>query len=304
MALALYQNQSRNRWEASAKFQNIVGNSTFKYGFEFYRNAYDINQLSTGPSNVFANPLGVAPSNGSNPANISVSGFRMTNNFVVCTTRTIGGVGTVVCPSISAVNAFQRSSGRRTARLALPLMPFVPLPRSYLRQLRFSDLTAAEALNNPFLMRASTRVRDFKLTAQTETDVESLYFQDDWRVMKNLQFNIGARWDYQQARGNGGVTYLKLNNWFDNLQPRLGFTWDPWSTGKTKVFANYARYVETPIPLDINVRAGSNDTQTDKNFNVNTLNAPTQRQRSRPVLLPATWVQNRPRSTRASNRRQ
>ena len=129
-------------------------------------------------------------------------------------------------------------------------------------------------MNNPFLVRTSTRVRDFKLIAQTETDVEGFYIQDDWKVTKDLQFNLGARWDYQQARGNGGVSYLKLNNWFDNLQPRLGFIWDFTGKGKGKVFANYARFLETPIPLDINVRAGSNDTQTDKNFNVNLINAP------------------------------
>ena len=60
--------------------------------------------------------------------------------------------------------------------------------------------------------------------------------------------------------GDGGVTYLKLNNWFDNLQPRLGFSWDPSGKGKTKIFANYARFVETPLPLDINVRAGGGST--------------------------------------------
>ena len=65
-----------------------------------------------------------------------------------------------------------------------------------------------------------------------------------------------------------------MNNWFDNLQPRLGFIWDFTGKGKGKIFANYARFLETPIPLDINVRAGSNDTQTDKNFNVNLINAP------------------------------
>ena len=34
------------------------------------------------------------------------------------------------------------------------------------------------------------------------------------------------------------------------------------------MFANYATFIETPIPLDVNVRAGSKDVQTDKNFNV------------------------------------
>ena len=104
--------------------------------------------------------------------------------------------------------------------------------------------------------------------------MESFYVQDDWRIMKNLQINLGVRWDFQQSYGNAGKTYLKLNNWKDNLQPRLGFSWDPWGKGRTKIFANYARFVETPIPLDINVRAGSEESQTDKNFNVNRVNAP------------------------------
>jgi hypothetical protein len=134
-------------------------------------------------------------------------------------------------------------------------------------------ITAAEALNNPFLVRATTRVRDFKLIAKTSTWVESFYVQDDWRMSKNFQLNLGVRWDLQQANGNEG-SYLKLNDLFDTLQPRVGFSWDPRGNGKMKIFANYARYVETPLPLDINVRAGSNDTQTDKNFNVQTLNGP------------------------------
>ena len=123
-------------------------------------------------------------------------------------------------------------------------------------------------------MRLTTRVRDFQLNAQTQTDVESFYFQDDWRVTKSLQFNIGARWDYQQARDANGGTYLKFNNLFDNLQPRIGFSWDPFGAGRTKIFANYARFVETPLPLDLNVRAGGGGSQTDKNFNVNSYNAP------------------------------
>ena len=254
----LYQDQSRDRWEASARLQNIWNDHTIKYGFEFYRNAYDINQVSTGPSNTFANPLMVGPSNGSNPDNVSVDGFRVTNNFTVCTTR-----GTVItCPSSTAISILQASAAAGT------------LPTGYTLNTTPTTITATEALNNPFLVRATTRVRDFKLIAKTETDVESFYVQDDWRVARNLQFNIGVRWDYQQSRGNGGVDYLSLNNWFDNLQPRLGFSWDPKGEGRTKIFANYARFVETPIPLDVNVRAGSNDTQTDKNFNVNRLNAP------------------------------
>ena len=246
----LYQDQSRDRWEASARLQNIVSDHTIKYGFEFYRNKYDIFQTSSGPSRTFENPLGQSPTA---PADWRmVNGFRVTNNFTVCTT-----VGTVItCPNATAI-AILRSAP-------------AGLPAGYTLNTTVTPITADQALNNPFLVRTTTRVRDFTLNASTETDVQSFYVQDDWRVARNLQFNIGVRWDFQQARGNEGVTYLKLNNWWHNLQPRLGFSWDPKGQGKSKIFANYARFIETPIPLDINVRAGSENSQTDKNFNVNT----------------------------------
>jgi len=35
--------------------------------------------------------------------------------------------------------------------------------------------------------------------------VQSFYIQDDYKVTRNLQLNIGGRWDFQQAKGNGGA---------------------------------------------------------------------------------------------------
>jgi len=256
----LFQTQSRDRWEASARFQNIWAQHTIKYGFEFYKNKYDIDQRSTGPSGTFANPLAVGPNNGSNPDNITVSGYRVTNNWLVCTTR-----GTlIVCPVTQSASGASAGAGILSGLGTLP---------AGITGVTIGTITAAEALNNPFLVRNTTRVRDFKLIAKTSTSVESWYVQDDWRLTKNFQLNLGVRWDLQQANGNEG-SYLKLNNLFDTLQPRIGFSWDPTGKGKMKIFANYARYVETPLPLDINVRAGSDNTQTDKNFNVNLINAP------------------------------
>ncbi|HEX2639308.1 MAG TPA: TonB-dependent receptor, partial [Pyrinomonadaceae bacterium] len=263
----LYQNQSRNRWEAAARLQNIFAEHTIKYGFEFYRNSYDIFQASTGPSNVFANPLGVGNNNGTDADNRSVNGFRVTNNFEVCTVRGAA----IVCPQNTAITTGVQSFAAQNL-LALQAAGR-PLPGGA-TSVTVGAVTAAELNNNPLLVRLTTRVRDFRLNAQTETDVESFYVQDDYRVLKNLQFNIGVRWDYQTARDANGQTYLKLNNWFDNMQPRLGFSWDPWGKGRTKIFANYARFVETPLPLDLNVRAGGGGSQTDKNFNVNRYSAP------------------------------
>ena len=143
----LYQNQTRDRYEAAARLQSIYGKHSVKYGFEFYRNKYNINQTSTGPSGTFATQAGVTTTNGSNPDNVTVSGYRVTNNFLVCTTR-----GTVItCPTQTAINVLAPAAAAGTLPTGYTLNPVV------------TALTQAEFFNNPFLVRATTRVRDFKL---------------------------------------------------------------------------------------------------------------------------------------------
>jgi len=91
--------------------------------------------------------------------------------------------------------------------------------------------------------------------------VESFYIQDDWKVKPTFLLLGGLRWDFQQAYAAGGGTYLKLDKFWYNMQPRVGFSWDFTGTGRGKLFGNYAYFVETPIPLDVNVRAGGGDVQ-------------------------------------------
>jgi outer membrane receptor protein involved in Fe transport len=266
----LYSTQDRNRLEFAARLQNIIGRHTLKYGFEYNRNKYDINTLSTGPSNTFADPRGlVATSNDPTGLN-QVNGFRVTNSFLVCTTRGT----TVVCP-VTAAGGVSAGFNRINAAIAAGAVPgFTAAAKAGTCAGCVAPLTTAEVLNNPFLVRNVTTIRDFELVANTYTDVESFYLQDDYKLSKNVQFNFGVRWDYQQAYGDNGDTYLKLNNFKDNLQPRIGLIWDFTGRGKGKLFVNYARFLETPLPLDINVRAGGGDSQTDKQFRVNRVNAP------------------------------
>jgi outer membrane receptor protein involved in Fe transport len=249
--------QDRNRWEAAARLQNIWGKHTFKYGFEYVRNSYSIDDRRSGEARTFPNPLGLASEAG-DPTNNQVNGYQVTNNYAVCTTRTIGGNLTVVCPSAAS-----------QARAALIATAANGLPGGAI----IDTLTPAEFSGNPFLVRLSTRIRDFELLGSSYTNTESFYIQDDYKIARNVQINAGLRWDYQQAYGQGGVSYLKFNDFKDNLQPRLGLIWDFTGQGRGKLFVNYARYLETPIPLDLNIRAGSEEVQTDKNFNVDRLNA-------------------------------
>ena len=248
----IYGPQDRNRFELNAHMQNLYGKHTFKWGFEWFRNTYNIETISSGRPVTYGNPLGLTMTGADNNATV---GSRITNNFFVCTTRG----SQIVCPTANATNLLL------TAGVVLP---------AGLTSVTTAAITAAEFTNNPFLVRSSTRVRDFELLANTYTNAEAFYFQDDWKFAQNWQFNIGARWDYQQSYGAGGVTYAKFNNFWDNMAPRLGVTWDFTGKGKGKVFANYATFIETPIPLDVNVRAGGGGSQIDKNFNVNRLDAP------------------------------
>jgi len=257
----LYSNQDRNRYEFNAHMQNIVSTHTLKWGFEYFRNTYDINTLSSGPSATYAFTPGAVNADGTPLRNTNgnanvINGSRNTNNWLVCTVR-----GSIInCPSQAGVDRALAIPAAQLATMGLTVNPVA------------NNLTTNEAFFSPFLLRNTTRVRDFELVGGTYTNVESFYFGDDWKVTPTLQISGGARWDYQQAYNNDGQTYINFNAFFDNLAPRFGFTWDFTGKGKGKLFGNYAQFIEVPVPLDVNVRAAGGDVQTDKNFNVNRLN--------------------------------
>jgi hypothetical protein len=256
----LVSDQKRDRWEAAARMQSIWGPNTIKYGFEWNNNIYQIFTRSSGPARTFADPLG-EETGALFPATNMPGGVRITNNFGVCVPTAVAGQ--LACPA----------SGLTTRINAL--IAAGQAPTGITSVITNGALTAAQLSANPILILTSVRVRDFLLNTgdgSTSTRIQSGYIQDDLRLHRDLQINFGVRWDFQQAYGTSS-TYIKLNNWVDNLQPRVGVIWDFTGKGKGKIFANYARYLETPLPLDINVRAGGDDIQLDRNANVSRLNA-------------------------------
>ncbi|HKR00739.1 MAG TPA: TonB-dependent receptor [Pyrinomonadaceae bacterium] len=255
----LVSDQQRNRFELAARLQNIYGRHTIKYGFEFNENRYKILTTSSGGPRNFGDPFG-EETGAAFPSTTMPGGVRITNGFGICT-----AVGTQAqCPVAVYTTRLQQLI---TAGVG---------PAGITTAITDPTLTAARLLANPILVLNRARVRDFFLNTGddfTSTRVESFYIQDDFKLSKNVQFNFGLRWDYQQAYGTDS-TYLKLNNFKDNLQPRVGLIWDFTGQGRGKLFVNFARYLETPIPLDINVRAGGDDIQLDRNINASRLNAP------------------------------
>ncbi len=87
------------------------------------------------------------------------------------------------------------------------------------------------------------------------------YGQDNWRVRSNLVFDIGLRWEVRATPALDGRPLLVPNqsvkagaapsnnlrwvegNLFDtaynNIQPSVGFAWDPFKSGKTSIRGNY-----------------------------------------------------------------
>jgi Carboxypeptidase regulatory-like domain/TonB-dependent Receptor Plug Domain len=89
-----------------------------------------------------------------------------------------------------------------------------------------------------------------------------LYFQDTWQVRPNLTLDYGLRWEPKLSpRAGDGDTVLRpdrpirlgeaptsqirfvegklFDDDFNNFAPSVGFAWDPFSSGKTSIRANY-----------------------------------------------------------------
>jgi outer membrane receptor protein involved in Fe transport len=84
-------------------------------------------------------------------------------------------------------------------------------------------------------------------TAKSNTTTVGGFVQDSWSIMDKVTVNVGVRYDTQLIYGSDGALGLSLpNQW----SPRIGVIYDFTQQGRSKIFANYARYFEG-VPLDI-----------------------------------------------------
>ncbi len=71
-------------------------------------------------------------------------------------------------------------------------------------------------------------------------DLYSFFVQDTWRARSNLTFNLGLRYDtetaFEKCCGVGDDR--------DNVGPRIGVVWDPWSDGRTAIRGGYGLYYD------------------------------------------------------------
>ena len=85
--------------------------------------------------------------------------------------------------------------------------------------------------------------------SRTRADAIGGFIQDSWSVLDLVTVNAGLRYDNQIIYGgNGRVAFQLLNQ----LSPRVGVIYDFTQQGRSKLFANYARFYENAVLAMIN----------------------------------------------------
>ncbi len=138
-----------------------------------------------------------------------------------------------------------------------------------------NDLARLRSQINDYLGRVGTHSQAF-VASQDGNSFESpgtrwtfrhfypeldFYFQDSWKIRPNLLLDLGLRYEVKLSPTSSGLPVLAPNqlvavdgtptntirweegslfeNDFNNFGPSIGFAWDPFSTGKTSIRANY-----------------------------------------------------------------
>jgi hypothetical protein len=100
-----------------------------------------------------------------------------------------------------------------------------------------------------------------RYTARTVTTDVGGFAQDSWSIFDKVTLNFGFRYDAQIIYGADTTLGLTLpNQW----SPRIGVVYDFTQSGRSKLFANYARYYEG-IPLDMADRSFPSEPQVTSN---------------------------------------
>lgn len=92
----------------------------------------------------------------------------------------------------------------------------------------------------------------------------ALYIQDSWDITPTFSVQLGVRNDQYDYKNIDGESYIDLK---DQWAPRLGFNWDPFGEGTSRVYGSMGDYY-LPIATNTSIRASSGEIYTDAYYGV------------------------------------
>lgn len=73
---------------------------------------------------------------------------------------------------------------------------------------------------------------------------QGIFVQDKWQPTSRLTLNLGVRFEQENLPTFNGIPSGVDFGWGDKIAPRVGFAYDIFGDGKTKVFASYGRFFD------------------------------------------------------------
>ncbi|MBF5044575.1 TonB-dependent receptor [Aggregicoccus sp. 17bor-14] len=104
-----------------------------------------------------------------------------------------------------------------------------------------------EFRNYGYLTAPGQFTRQASVPAATSSNTIGGFVQDSWSVLDLFTINAGVRYDQQKMYGADDILALSLGN---QWSPRVGVLYDFTQQGRSKIYANYARFYEQ-VPLDL-----------------------------------------------------
>jgi hypothetical protein len=133
--------------------------------------------------------------------------------------------------------------------------------KAYTGHVRFGENASGSAFNDQrqygFLIGPDKAVIQDLQKAGSNSSSFGAFVQDSWNILDKVTLNLGVRYDSQYVFGDDGKVGIALPTEF---APRVGIIYDITQSGRSKIYANFARYYES-IPLDIGDRAFPGESQ-------------------------------------------
>jgi hypothetical protein len=73
---------------------------------------------------------------------------------------------------------------------------------------------------------------------------QGIYIQDRYQIHKRLSLNLGVRFEQENLPSFNQFPSTVNFGWFDKVAPRVGFSYDPTGSGRSKIFASYGRFFD------------------------------------------------------------